>query len=464
MANQNEVLRALLTKEEAAAPATLASELKADEATVRTYLNRLKKKGYVDGGGSQWYINDAGRAALESGYGAPITKEDVGEDELSKFRYYGDLSGVPPDKVIACIELFQNTNMRSMDEMARILAEINIPQPQQNQWKSLYRGYLRNTTPAEQREELYPLPKPEEVAASEEGLAAAGEARKGESLDYIVEDNNILQVGAGLGMFTFRQALQVMAAKRGTGPPTQGGTGSLKDLAEAVGILNPNQPLTLADVITINNMISEARGGGGDPPPPPIGYYVDNEGNVQELKPGQPIVVKKVTQEPSKTYFLNPNSGLLEENEPGKPIIIQMQPSPGSNVPAMVPFPAIGQDGQPVLDKEGKPVFVDIEPQLRWMGFQSEQRRAEERHGALMGLVKTARENIPDGIQAILAAASEFKGTKAKTPPASKAAEQPIVFQCADCPTQFSPPADWEGQPLKCPKCGREYTKEELLA
>ncbi|GAJ19570.1 unnamed protein product, partial [marine sediment metagenome] len=49
MANQNEVLRALSTKEEAAAPASLASELRAGEATVRTYLNRLKKRGYVDG-------------------------------------------------------------------------------------------------------------------------------------------------------------------------------------------------------------------------------------------------------------------------------------------------------------------------------------------------------------------------------------------------------------------------------
>ncbi|KKK53009.1 hypothetical protein LCGC14_3099090, partial [marine sediment metagenome] len=144
MANQNDVLRAMSNKEEAASPTALAGELRAGEATIRTYLNRLKKKAYVDGGGSQWYITDAGRAALEREGGVPTTKEDIGEDELSKFKYYGELSGVPEDKVTACAELFQNTNVRSMPEMERVLAEINIPQPQQNQWKNLYRGYLRN--------------------------------------------------------------------------------------------------------------------------------------------------------------------------------------------------------------------------------------------------------------------------------------------------------------------------------
>jgi len=81
----------------------------------------------------------------------------------------------------------------------------------------------------------------------------------------------------------------------------------------------------------------------------------------------------------------------------------------------------------------------------------------------LGGVVKTVRENFGDGIAAIKAAAEEAKrGTGAKTPASES---QPEVFKCGDCGTQFSPPAGWEGQPLKCPNpaCGREYTKEELL-
>ncbi|MBA7663611.1 hypothetical protein ES703_71656 [subsurface metagenome] len=461
MANQTEVLRALLTKEGAASPADLAGELRAGEATIRTYLNRLKKKGRVDGGGSAWYITDAGKAALDREEEIPTTKEDVGEDELSKFRYYGELSGISTDMIDACAELFQNTDMRSMDEMERVMAEMNIPQPQRIRWRNLYRGYLRNTTPRGERDELYPLPKAEEAAA-EEGAPAAGEPGKGDRLDYIVEGNDILQVGEGLGMFTFRQALQVVAAKRGTAPPSQtSGLGTFKDFADAVSTLNPNKPITLEDVVTLANMVNESRGGGNVQAPP--GSFVDGEGEVHELKPGQPIVIKKVVREPGKTYLLNPD-GELEEHEPGKPIIIKLQPpGSGSNPPGMMPFPVFGSDGQPAYDKDGKPIYANLEPMMKYMGFQSEQRRAEERHNTLMGLAKTVRENFGDGIAALKATAEGIKGGPGAKAPESKQ-EQPQVFECADCKTQFSPPPGWAGQNIKCPGCQREYTKEELMA
>ncbi|MBA7698437.1 hypothetical protein ES703_107114 [subsurface metagenome] len=156
----------------------------------------------------------------------------------------------------------------------------------------------------------------------------------------------------------------------------------------------------------------------------------------------------------------------MEEHEPGKPIIIRMQPgAPGnSNLPPMMPFPVIGSDGQPVYDSEGKPVYANIEPMMKWMGFQSEQRREDERHQMLMGLGQTVRENVGDGIAALKAAAEGIKGgTGAKSPETKQ--EQPTVFECADCHTSFSPPAGWAGQNIKCPNpaCPREYTKEELL-
>ena len=65
------------------------------------------------------------------------------------------------------------------------------------------------------------------------------------------------------------------------------------------------------------------------------------------------------------------------------------------------------------------------------------------------------------GIAAITAAVEEVKGgTEAKT---TAPAPQTQTFQCGDCQAQFSPPAGWVGQPLKCPKCSREYAKEELV-
>ena len=200
MANQNEVLKVLAGKEEATSYTTIASELNSAQATIQTYLSRLKKKNYVEGGGKEWFITDAGRKALERGEEPVVTREDVGQDELSRFRIYGELSGVDTDLLDACVELFQNTDMRSMEEMERVLAELNIPQTNRNRWIALYRGYLRNTTPPEKREELYPLPVAAEVKREE--VTLAGE-HKGDKLDYIVEGNEILRVGEEMGMFTF---------------------------------------------------------------------------------------------------------------------------------------------------------------------------------------------------------------------------------------------------------------------
>ncbi|MBA7699884.1 hypothetical protein ES703_108589 [subsurface metagenome] len=104
---------------------------------------------------------------------------------------------------------------------------------------------------------------------------------------------------------------------------------------------------------------------------------------------------------------------------------------------------------------------MDLGQVIDWRRFQGEEKRADERHGTLMGLAQTVRENIPDGIQAITKAASEVKGgAGAKPPPAS----QQQGFRCGDCGTEFGPPAGWAGEPIKCPNpaCGREYSKAEL--
>jgi len=113
----------------------------------------------------------------------------------------------------------------------------------------------------------------------------------------------------------------------------------------------------------------------------------------------------------------------------------------------------------------GSNAETPIEETLRYRKFLDEERRADERHKMLMGLGQTARDNLGDGVSALAAAAKEAKGTGSKQSSESTE-EQPQIFSCADCKTQFSAPAEWAGQPLKCPnpQCGREYSKEDLLA
>ncbi|GAJ09266.1 unnamed protein product, partial [marine sediment metagenome] len=211
---------------------------------------------------------------------------------------------------------------------------------------------------------------------------------------------------------------------------------------------------------------------------PPPTYFVDAEGNVRQAEPGEPIVVKQQSPStsPAKTYIVRQTAeGIVaEEHDLGKPIIINTAPPTGSNLPPMMPFPVMGEDGKPVVDKDGKPVYANLEPMMKYWEFQADQRRADEKHAMWMGLGKQAREevlpSVPDGIQAILAAAQESKeerktGPGAKTPASE---QQPQVFKCGDCGTEFKISAEILNDPrfesATCEHCKRKWTKEELMA
>lgn len=107
-------------------------------------------------------------------------------------------------------------------------------------------------------------------------------------------------------------------------------------------------------------------------------------------------------------------------------------------------------------------VKVLLEDERERLRITQNHETETQRNQHLGTLAAAVKENLGAGIAALTAAAEEIKaGAGAKTTP-----QRPQVFQCGDCGTQFSPPAGWAGQPLKCPNpsCGREYTKEELEA
>jgi len=475
MASQTQVLKALHEKEGPIKSAELAKGLKTSEDTIRALISKLKKKTLVDGDAKEgWYITDAGIKILEAGESIPTTITDVGEDELSKFKYYGQLNGVEPNLIEAASELFQNLDMRSMEDFEQVMVEMNIPLTQRGRWTGNYRGFLRNTTPPEKRDELYPLPVPSATSkASEEGATTTAErASRGDGFDYIVEGNEIHRVGDGLGEFTFRQALQVVAARRGSAAKAEGDgslTGALNAFAEALKSTSPSQPLTVQDVLNIINTMKENSGEASSAP-----GYVDEDGEWHELKPGQPVILKRSAQSPStgKTLVIKqtPEGIVAEEHQAGSPIIINANPplantgTPATAMPPMMPFPVIGSDGTPVVDQDGHPVYANIEPMLKWLGFQSEQRRADERHTALMGLAQTVRENLGDGIQALKAAAQEVQKT-GKQSPAQEAPPAPQAYECGQCKTKFTIPTTEGWTTLKCPNpnCGKTWTREEVL-
>ena len=81
-------------------------------------------------------------------------------------------------------------------------------------------------------------------------------------------------------------------------------------------------------------------------------------------------------------------------------------------------------------------------------------------------IADTVKENLGTGIAAITAAAQEIKAGTGAKPPTPAAAPQ--RFNCGDCGAEFSLSSEILNNPqfesATCEKCGRKYTKEELLA
>jgi len=258
-----------------------------------------------------------------------------------------------------------------------------------------------------------------------------------ESLDHIVEGNDILRTGEGLGMFTFKQALQVVAAKRGTVP--QGAQ---------VGGVQPAATENVADLITALT---------------PLLNKGSDVNTLKELQTAQLALMEQriLSHIPQPVQASQPKSLLdqLTELKALGPMLRSILGFPeGANNPGNTSLPV------QLAGPDGKPVIMDLGQVMNWQGFQGEQKRANERHQSLMGLVQTVKENIPDGIQALRMAAQEAQKAGVSSPAKPEEAP-PQTFACS-CGMKFSPPAGWAGQALKCPNtaCGKEYSKEELLA
>ena len=172
MANQEDVLKAISGKEGPVSAADLAPELRSTKQAVTTILHKLKGKGLVEGGGTEWAITDTGASEAAIGAAVPTTTADVGLDELSKFKRHGQLASVDHDLITAGAELFQEGDMRSMSHFDTVMAAMAVPPTHRTRWRALYLSFLRSSTPEERRDEAYPLPAPPPPA--EPGAPASG--------------------------------------------------------------------------------------------------------------------------------------------------------------------------------------------------------------------------------------------------------------------------------------------------
>jgi len=452
MATRIELLEALKTKEEAVSTVTLAKELQASREATLKQLTREKDTGNVEGSSQDgWWITDAGRKALEGGDIHPTMIEE-GVTPRQRFEAIGQRIGIKADRIILATDIVWSGDFNDVKWVWEALGQADLADDLRSVWVNAWRAKLHKGIPPELETELAGFIKA--VTEEEKGVAPS----KPGGREYIIIDDEPVRVGENLGDYGLQDAKDILAIRAVRNRFSGGGQAGT---VQGVAGTQPGASEKLSELLTaLEPYINK----GSDQGTLKELLATQLELQRQEImshipQPGQPSQPKSWIEQLTET--VSALSNLKDAGPMIRSIFGIPESSNGNPASTGLPVQLTGPDGQPMT--------MDLGQVIDWKKFMGEEKRADERHGALMGLAQTVRENLGDGVSALRAAAEEAKGSgKGKETPSQQheASEQPQVFACADCKTQFSPPPGWAEQPLKCPNptCGREYTKEELLA
>jgi len=437
MANIAELLEQLNTEEAAILTGDLAGKIRATKEGTLKQLNREKDKGHVEGNSQEgWLITEAGREALEKGEIHP-SMLDEGVTPRQQFEAIGKRIGIKEDRIVLATDIVWSGDLSDVKWVWEALGQANIANDLRSVWVNAWRAKLQKSIPPELETEL--------TGVSKTGVGVGGGAApsKPGGREFIIVEDEPVRVGENLGDYSLQDAKDILNIRalrsRFSGAGQSGGTsppGAAEKVSDVLTALSPylnkdSDQGVLRELIT-SQMELQKR---------------DILGSIPQQ--GQTAQPKSFIEQMTEVIAA---FGSLRELGPILRSVLGVPESSGNPGSTAFPVTLKGANGEPIVMDLSK--YIDLER------FRGEERRADVRQEEITKTLQTARENIPDGIQAILKTVAEAKGSAgAKT---SAQQEQPVVFECEDCHAQFSPPAGWKGEPIKCPGCSREYSKEEL--
>jgi len=118
---------------------------------------------------------------------------------------------------------------------------------------------------------------------------------------------------------------------------------------------------------------------------------------------------------------------------------------------------ALAQSG----NVRGEVLKLLLEDERDRLKMQYEHEGQVERNKHLGVLASTVKENLGDGVKALMAAAQEGKKDGVSS---LKQEDSPQAYECAQCHTQFGVPPGVKVDEVGCPVCKRVYTRAELEA
>jgi len=301
----------------------------------------------------------------------PLTEISAGTTDQQVFIKYGLDIGIAPQTVnLVANHIWRGGAPTDLEWVWQGLLQMGIRIDIAPRWWHAWRSYLQQPIPPSVQNEIAKMTVQSGVKTDEGKTTKSAEKPV---LTHIIRDNLPVYVGEGYGDMTYDDAkklceMRTAAIGRGAGGNTGAATSvgsyasELAMVFKAVKDLQGDNPKAKSYLVTpgedgattLTEIDSEApvvvpelkpRQG-----PPPVSYLVKEDGSVDVIEAGKPVVIKQpavppAPVSPGKTWIYDRATGKLEEADPTKPVIIyQNSPQQASNV--LLPF--TGADGKPI--------------------------------------------------------------------------------------------------------------------
>ncbi len=381
----------------------------------QTQLDRLVKQELIEDTGDHKYVlTDKGREeALHgefdeipddeppSGEKKEETQATAQTTEYQQFLRLGKQVGVVPLSLIkVTTDHIWNGDYQDLKWVASGLQQMGIQRDLANRWFNAWASHMKKPLPTDLPSD-FQSPEVRKVQEKEEAEKKQGAGKR----DYVLNADDVPEfVGEGNGSLDYKDAVdlsKIRAARRKDG--TSSSPGSMAD--EVTKIFKAFKELAPEKVAGKTFLFKPGSDGSYqmeevDPSKPIVlpaqagikpadSYLVSEDGQVQKLEAGKPVVIIK--QAPSsqgnvvsqKTVLVDKRTGETTEVAPGAPVIIIRESAAQSQ---MTPIT--------IKDKDGNPMVLDLSTWFRLEEHKDKQRRDEESHQVKMDIAKTFKDAL----------------------------------------------------------------------
>ena len=413
MANKAEILAAISTSGSPVSPGEVAKLLHLESsAQLGPQIERLEKQGLiVRDENRNASLTDEGRAEIDRLQnlvpGSLPTEEEAGATEYQQFYNIGLTLGV--DRNLSGLTARHVWNGGKYDDLEWVwkgMKEMQIRPDLATRWFNSWRSQLGQGMPPQVAAQIAGRSSSEEP----EDKGEKGEKGDRKGFSYIIDNGWPVFVGEGLGDMIYGDAVRLCEVRAVRGRPPAAAEGAAAP---------PQTPGSLAeDMVKFlraaqemgggqkgkSYVVSENEEGGVEvkeiegnepvvvpakaaPVGAPVNYLLRENGEVDVLEPGRPVVIRQEAPNPpperEKTFFLD-EKGEVSELKPGQPVVIYRDRQ-------------VAGDNRPVIQMkspDGSPFTLDLATFFHLEDHKAEMARKQESHEVKISVAKGVKDIV----------------------------------------------------------------------